>query len=103
LAGKLSDTEETEIRWIEARERKLADAMSGVSSFMNHAAHQKTDRSVSGAFSTKRFSANDQCDIGTAIRRAGGTVDYRKSIGANDKAIKASMFGLDYLLLKPVE
>jgi HEAT repeat protein len=92
---KLSDAEEAEIRRIEAREKEFAGVMSGVSWFLIHAADEKKKMEAFQAFfSTKQFSEDDQCDVGTAIRRAGGTVNYRKSIAAllksDDLAVRSS-------------
>jgi D-arabinan exo alpha-(1,3)/(1,5)-arabinofuranosidase (non-reducing end) len=42
-------------------------------------------------------------ELGTFDLKADGNRFSVKVVGANDKAIPAYMFGLDYLLLKPVE
>jgi hypothetical protein len=42
-------------------------------------------------------------ELGTFELKAGGNELSVKVVGANENAIKAYMFGLDYLLLKPVE
>ena len=44
-----------------------------------------------------------EIDLGTFDLKAGDNEFSATVVGANDKAIKAYMFGLDYLLLKPVE
>ena len=44
-----------------------------------------------------------EVDLGTFELRPGANEFSATVVGANDKAIKAYMFGLDYLMLKPIE
>ena len=44
-----------------------------------------------------------ELDLGTFELKAGGNEFSATIIGANEKAIKSYMLGLDYLLLKPAE
>ena len=100
VEGRLSDAEEAEIRRLEAREKEYAGIMSSVTWFMIHAADDKKKmEALQVVFSTERFSEDNQCDVGTAIRRAGGVDKYRQSIAAllksDDLAVRS--FGAVWL------
>ena len=44
-----------------------------------------------------------EMDLGAYDLRAGDNEFSSTVVGANEKAVKAYMFGLDYLLLKPID
>ena len=54
-------------------------------------------------FYNPEVSPTKQVDLGVFALKAGENQFSATVVGANEKAIKSYMFGLDYLLLKPVE
>jgi len=54
-------------------------------------------------FYTADVTPSDEMDLGVFELKAGDNLLSVTVVGANERAIKSYMFGLDYLLLKPVK
>jgi len=69
--------------------------------------HQLTINGVTAGsprdFYSPDVKSTGQVDLGVFDLRGGGNEFSATVVGANEQAVKAYMFGLDYLLLKPVD
>ena len=81
--------------------RSLADRMASHALFRITITHR--DAPQFPDFYDPEVQPSPEMELGTFDLKADGNELCVKVIGANDKAIPAYIFGLDNLLLKPVE